>query len=195
MIFTPLETTGIIYSQLLFDISSVPEGLLSYVGLLASVMGKLDTRQYTFEQLPLEINFYTGGIGLSNDIYSVSKETCNCFITINGKVLEKNILKFFDIIKSILFETDFTKKENLKKIIKSEKVRLESYLQNAPHLVGVVRSMSHIAIGSKIKEEVSGIAFYHFLVKIENEAEYNIDEIISKLQEAYSASFSILTRK
>ena len=190
MIFTPLETNGIIYSQLLFDISSVPEGLLSYVGLLASVMGKLDTRQYTFEQLPLEINFYTGGIGLSNDIYSVSKETCNCFITINGKVLEKNILKFFDIIKSILFETDFTKKENLKKIIKSEKVRLESYLQNAPHLVGVVRSMSHIAIGSKIKEEVSGIAFYHFLVKIEKEAEYNIDEIISKLQETYSYVFT-----
>ncbi len=58
-------------------------------------MGKLDTKQYTFEQLPLEINFCTGGIGLSSDIYSTSKQDCNCFITINGKVLEKKYIKIF----------------------------------------------------------------------------------------------------
>lgn len=190
MIFTPLETNGIVYSQLLFDISSVPQKFLPYVGLLTSVIGKLDTKQYTFEQLPIEINFYTGGISLSSDIYSTSKQDCNCFITINGKVLEKNIAKFFDIIKSILFDTRFNEKNNLKKIIKSEKVRLENYLQDAPHLAGIVRSMSHISIGSKIKEEISGIAFLHFLVKIENEMEQNIDEVISKLKEVYSYIFT-----
>ncbi|NDO45682.1 insulinase family protein [Clostridium sp. MD294] len=190
MIFTPLETNGIIYSQLLFDISSVPESLLPYVGLLTSVIGKLDTKQYTFEQLPLEINFYTGGISLSSDIYSTSKQNCNCFITINGKVLEKNISKFFDIINSILFETKFDKKDNLKKIIKSEKAKLENYFQNAPHLAGVVRSMSHISMGSKIKEEVSGITFFHSLVKIEKEVEQDINKVILKLREICSYIFT-----
>ena len=190
MIFTPLETNGILYSQLSFDTCTVPENLLPYVGLVASVIGKLDTKKYTFEQLPLEINFYTGGINLSNDIYSTSKEDCRSFVTVNGKFLEKNISHFFEIIKSILFETDFDQKENLKKIIKSEKVNLASYLQNAPHLVGVVRSMSHIAVGSKIKDEVSGVAFYDFLVKTEQQAEKEIEIIISKLKEVCSYLFT-----
>lgn len=189
MIFTSLDTNGIIYSQLLFDICCVPEDLLPYVGLLASIMGKLDTKKYSFEQLPLEINFYTGGISLSTDIYSTSKKDYHSYITINGKFLEKNISKFFEIIKSILFETDFNKKENLIKIIKSEKVNLESYLQNAPHLAGIVRSMSHISLASKIKEEVSGVAYYHALIKIEQQAEQDVDIVISKLKQVYQSIF------
>ena len=190
MIFTPLETNGIVYSQLSFDTCTVPENLLPYVGLVASVIGKLDTKKYSFEQLPLEINFYTGGINFSNDIYSTSKKDCRSFVTVDGKFLEKNSSHFFEIVTSILFETDFNQKDNLKKIIKSEKVNLASYLQNVPHMAGVVRSMSHVAIGSKIKDEVSGVAFYDSLVKIEQEVEKEIDTVISKLKEVCSYLFT-----
>lgn len=190
MIFTPLDTNGIIYSQLLFNTSCVPENLLHYASLLVHIVGKLDTMQYNFEQLPLEINFYTGGINLSNDIYSTSKQNYNSFITINGKFLKKNIKKAFNIIKTILFETNFNQKENLIKLIKSAKVTSENYLQNAPHLVGISRSMGHIAMGARMKEEVSGITFYHFLIKAEQEAERNIDILISKLKEVYSYIFT-----
>ena len=41
-----------------------------------------------------------------------------------------------------------------------------------------------------MKEEVSGITFYHFLIKAEQEAERNIDMLISKLKEVYSYIFT-----
>lgn len=191
-IFTPLNTNGIIYSQILFDISSVSQELLPYVGLLSAVIGKLDTKQYSFEEMPLEINFYTGGISFSTDIYSRSKQSCCPFITVNGKVLHKNLSKLFEIVKSMLFDTDFSKKENLKKIIKTEKINIEGYLQNSPHLAGIVRSMSHIAVGSKIKEQVSGVSYYHELLKIEQQSEKDIDDVISKLKQVY---FEIFTKQ
>ncbi|MEY8320044.1 insulinase family protein [Lachnospiraceae bacterium 46-61] len=190
MIFTPLNTNGVVYSQLLFNTSFVPENLLHYASLLVYIMGKLDTVQYSFEQLPLEINFFTGGISLSNDIYSTSKQDYNSFITVNGKFLKKNIGKAFNIMKSILFETDFNQSENLKKLIKFAKVNLENYLQNAPHLAGISRNMGHIAMGARMKEEVSGVAFYHFLIQAEKEAEKDIEMLISKLKKVYSYIFT-----
>ena len=190
MIFTPLNTNGVIYSQLLFNTSFVPQNLLHYASLLVHIIGKLDTAKYGFEQLPLEINFYTGGINLSNDIYSTSKQNYNSFITVNSKFLRKNIEKAFNIIKSILFETDFNQRENLKKLIKSAKVNSENYLRNAPHLAGISRNMGYISMGARMKEEVSGITFHHFLIEAEQEAEKNIDILISKLREAYSYIFT-----
>ncbi len=190
MIFTPLDTNGIVYSQLLFDTACVPQELLPYVGLMTSIFAKLDTKKYDFNTLPLEINFYTGGVHLSNDIYSKSNKDGLSFVTVNAKVLEKNISKLFELIKSILFETDFSQKENLKKIIKTTIINFESYFQNAPHLIGVTRSMSHIAMGFKIKEEIAGVDFYHFLTEREKNLEKNIDDIISKIQLTASYIFT-----
>ncbi len=190
MIFTPLDTNGIVYAQLLFDTACVPQNLLPYAGLITSVFSKLDTKKYAFDTLPLEINFYTGGIHFSNDIYSESDKDAVSFVSVNAKVLEKNIPKLFELIQSILFETDFSQKENLKKIIKTAKINFESYMQNAPHLVGVVRSMSHIGLGSKIKEEVEGASYYHFLAEIEKNLEENIDDVVLKIQQTASYIFT-----
>mgnify|MGYP002231228627 FL=1 len=48
MIFHEIETNGIGYLDLLFDMSGVPEELLPYVGILQAVLGVIDTTHYEY---------------------------------------------------------------------------------------------------------------------------------------------------
>ena len=43
----PLESNGILYLKLMFDISAVPQELLPYTGLLTELLGKLDMEKYS----------------------------------------------------------------------------------------------------------------------------------------------------
>ena len=55
-------TNGIGYLTLLFQTEGVPDELISYMGILKSVLGYVSTEHYTYGQLFHEINASTGGI-------------------------------------------------------------------------------------------------------------------------------------
>lgn len=190
LLFTPMETNGIIYSQLLFDTRYVPQSLLPYTGLLTDIIGKLDTIQYSYDDLPVAINLHTGGIGLSNDIYSKNKEDYISLVAVNGKTLAKQTKIFFRLISEILLATDFAKKENIEKIIKASKIKLKSYLLNSSHMAAVVRSVSSFSAGSRIKDITSGIEYFRFLSQVEENLEDMLDEVIEKLVETASYLFT-----
>ena len=64
-----VETNGIGYATLMFDLSGVSEELLPYTGILQSVLGIIDTNNYGYGELFNEINVHTGGIGTSLELY------------------------------------------------------------------------------------------------------------------------------
>ena len=65
-----VETNGIGYAALMFDLSGIEEELLTYVGILQSVLGIIDTANYEYGELFNEINMNTGGIGTSLELYT-----------------------------------------------------------------------------------------------------------------------------
>ena len=62
-----VETNGIGYTALLFDLSGIPEEKLPYISILQSVLGIINTKNYEYSELFNEINVHTGGIGTSLD--------------------------------------------------------------------------------------------------------------------------------
>ncbi len=183
--FTPLPTNGIAYIQLLFDLHQIPQHLLGYAGILAKLLGKMDTEKYSYEELPTEINFYTGGITADIDIFSVDKENYKAFLSLNGKVLMKNLKSFSNLAEEILIKTRFNNKETLQKLLKTMKVQNENYMVNYGHMAAILRCNSALSFGSKIKDEVTGISFHHFLSKIEKNIENEMDSVCEKLKETW----------
>lgn len=70
VIFHEIETNGIGYMDVLFDMSGVEEADLPYVGILQGVLGIIDTENYKYGELFNEINVHTGGIGTSLELYT-----------------------------------------------------------------------------------------------------------------------------
>ena len=48
MVFHEIDTNGIGYIDIMFDMSEVPEELLPYAGILQGVLGIIDTENYEY---------------------------------------------------------------------------------------------------------------------------------------------------
>lgn len=88
-VFHEIETNGIGYLDLMFDLSDVPEKDLPMVGLLQAVLGIIDTEHYEYGELFNEINRHTGGIGTSLELYpdvtKVKKKNSRQLLKSKGK--------------------------------------------------------------------------------------------------------------
>ena len=86
-----VETNGIGYVSLMFDLSGIEEELLPYTGILQSVLGIIDTTNYEYGELFNEINVNTGGIGTSLELYTdvtrVKEKEFRATFEIRGKAL------------------------------------------------------------------------------------------------------------
>lgn len=190
VVFTPYNTNGILYTQIAFDTRSVPTHLISYGGLIASLMGRMGTKKYDFKRLPTEINMYTGDVSLSFDIFSRSDDDYTPTISLNGKVLEENTEKMFEIFEEIIFNTVFENKDDFRNIIKSEKLDMEDKILNSTHIISSIKSLSHFSENSAYNDKTSGMAYYEFLCDIEKRMEYEFDEIVKNIYETYKYIFN-----
>lgn len=135
--------------------------------MLAEVLSKLDTKATDFAALPKKIDQIFGGLSFSNDIYSKSQQEYRAFVGINFKVLSEDLAEAFDFIKEVIFSSNFSAVQSLKKIVQSAKLKGESFFQNQAHLAAIYRSRGAVSAGASVKEQTSGIAYFHFLTEIE----------------------------
>lgn len=186
--FFPMNSKGIYYGQILFS-ANLEEDWIPYTGLLAEILGKIDTQKTSFTDLSAKTDLLFGGFNVSNDVYSRSKEDFSAYISLNFKILKEDLVDAFRFIHEIIFETNFKNKESLLKIIKTARLKAETYFQNQAHLTAIFRSRANISVGASIKEKTSGIAYYQFLCQIENELKNNPDSVIEKLSETAKRIF------
>lgn len=69
LIYHKIETNGVSYFRLLFDISEVPAELFAYVGILKAAIGLVDTQNYSYQELFTQTDLLTGGIVPVTNIY------------------------------------------------------------------------------------------------------------------------------
>ena len=188
--FTPYNTNNIVYTQMSFNTSCVPKYLINYIGLLSDLMSKMGTKKYSFRKLPNQINMYTGEVSFSFDIYSRTKDNYIPSLTLNAKALFKNVDKLFEIIEEIVFNTIFDSKEEFKNILKVERLNLEDKILNNAHSVSSIKALSHFAENYAYNDNTSGINYYNFLCKIEEELELNFEQIIENIKNTYKYIFN-----
>ena len=115
-----VETNGIGYTALLFDLSGIPEEKLPYISILQSVLGIINTKNYEYSELFNEINVHTGGIGTSLELYTdvtkVKEKEFRATFEIKGKALYPKMDVLFSMMREILMESDLGDEKRLKEI-------------------------------------------------------------------------------
>ena len=182
-----IETNGIGYVTMMFDLSGIREELLPYVGILQSVLGIIDTTNYEYGELFNEINIHTGGIGTSLELYTdvtkVKEKEFRATFEMRGKALYPKMDVLFSMMREILMESRLDDEKRLKEILAMLKSRLLASLLSSGHTTAALRALSYTSPMSKFKDDTDGIGFYEAVKKIEEDFDGQKETLIRNLKE------------
>ncbi len=185
-----VATNGIAYFSLMFDVTALPPEKIPYLGILKSVLGYVDTKSHSFQELANEINLHTGGIFSSIGIYPhVEQDLVSLKYEVKAKVLYQEIPKAMEIIQEILSGSNFKKQERLYEILAQLKSRLQMSLSAAGHSISSMRAMSYFSESAKYTDMTQGIEFYQLVKELEEHFEEQKDALSQTLEDLVKEIF------
>ena len=201
-----IETNGIGYLEVMFDLSEVPEEKLPYVGILQNVLGLIDTENYEYAELFNEINMNTGGIGTTLEMYpnveKAHEKEFKATLEVKTKALYGQMPKALAMMQDILTRSKLDDDKRIKEILAMTKSRLQMRIQSAGHTMAVMRALSYASPVSKFKDMTNGIEFYQILERIEDNFETekevlkeNLKWLVQKLFRADNMMMSYTSTK
>ena len=186
MVHHEVETNGIGYLNLLFDLSQVSAELLPYVGILQGVLGIIDTTHYEYGELFNEINVHTGGIGTSLELYpdvtKAEEKEFKATFEVKAKALYQKLPVAFDMIKEILTESKLEDEKRLKEILDMIISRLQMKFTSSGHTTAALRAMAYASPLSKFKDMTGGIDYYKKVSEIAEHFEEEKKTLIQNLK-------------
>ena len=181
-----IDTNGIGYVDLIFDLSGVSAEELPYVGILQAVLGIIDTDNYEYGELFNEINMHTGGISTSIEVYPdvtrVKEKEFKATFEVKAKALYSKMPIAFAMMQEIMTKSKLGDEKRLKEILAMTISRLQMRFQSAGHQTAAARALSYASPISKFKELIGGIDFYTVVKRIEENFEEEKDALILKLE-------------
>ena len=179
-------TNGIGYVNVMFEIRDMEVEKVHYLGLLKSVLGYVDTKDYTYGQLFNEINARTGGIQCGVDVFDKANdpEVFRTMFTIRGKALYSQMDFLFQMMGEILNTSRLTDTKRLREIIGEIKSRGQASLIGAGHQTAVLRGSSYASPMAKFQDEMAGVGYYKFVEDLDKNFQEKKDEIVAGLLNA-----------
>ena len=159
-----VSTHGILYANFFFDAIKIPQNRFFHALLISDLIGFIDTKSHSYEDLSTLINTELGGI--SFDIHSYENhKSRNSMIPkfqVKSKVLTPKIDSMLDIIREVLTETIFTNKSRILELLEQEKLEFELNLQRSAQSLVTSRILSQLSRSSAYNFE-AGLPYYRFI--------------------------------
>ena len=154
-------TNGVSYFRVLFDVSDLSDEDLFDLALLKTVIGLVNTKNYTYGKLNNQINLKTGGI--TTPVTSVAnakdRDKIRVFFEAKARCFVENTKDAVLLAKEMLLESDFSDTDRIREILLETKASMQASFQAAGHNTAVGRAMSKLSKGGWISEQLSGIAY------------------------------------
>lgn len=184
VVFHNIFTNGIGYLDLYYDTAAVPSELVPYMGLLKAVLGYVDTEHYSYSELFNEINANTGGIFCGLSVYGKENDRSDCLrmFGVRAKALYGRLGFVFDMIREILNTSRLDDTKRLYEILASQKSRLQMALPNSGHSTAMTRATSYFSPTAYFQDQISGIAYYQLIERLEANFDQEKEALIEKLK-------------
>ena len=164
ILYSDIETNGIVYLNFYFPMAAVAQADLPYAYLLAEMFGAVDTARHSYAELAMLRSLYTGGFGADIVAYTRAGEPDSLLprFKLRAKVLRENLPRLFDLLAEIMTESDFSGAKRVRELIDEEKTGMELSLQRAANQVVAARIAADLTPAGRYAE-VGGLPFHDFL--------------------------------
>ena len=184
ILFSNIDTHGIIYLTFYFDALKVPQDKIFHAYLLAELLGNVDTKKHSYEELAILTNLNIGGFGVNlhadseNGLPNSFAPRMRIFVKALGSKLEE----MTDILAEIFNDTIFTNKKRLREIVEQEKISFELNLQNMANQI-VSAQISAYQNKAGAYNAASFLPYNKFLKDLLADFDANFDELVDDLKD------------
>lgn len=178
----PIFTDGIIYSNLYFDSSKVPQDKVLYLKLLANILGNVKTEKYDLMKLTNKIRGDTGGISFNSTQFknNVHSEEYYPKMLISISTLKNSLPKAMDLLEEVMNHSLFNDKQRMKGLIKTLKTNYESMFINGGNSIAIERTLSYLSNSGKY-DDLGYLPYYNFICELERNFEEKFQDIVENL--------------
>lgn len=184
-------TNGIGYLSLYFNMNKLDNELLPYLAILRTVLGSVDTKNYSYLELNNEINTYSGGVSPLFCTYSNEADPSkyDLYFIIKARALYEKIDFVFDIVKEIITTSKYNDYKRLKELIAESRSKLQMVINSAGHSIALNRCLSYISPTAKFGDITNGLAYYELLSAIDDDFEGHKEALVSALDRLIKTIF------
>ncbi len=182
VLYHPIFTDGIIYSNLYFDSSKVPQNKILYLKLLVNVLGNVSTRKYEFENLSNTVRGETGGISFNSTLFKDKMDGNKYFpkVSVSINAVSSKLPKALEITEEIMNHSKFEDKKRIKSLISALKLNYESMFVNAGNSLAIERTLSYLSDSGKYND-LDYLPYYKFICDLFRNFDAKFDDIVREL--------------
>lgn len=189
-IYHNLETSGMIYTNMYFNIDHLSLEEMQYAQLINEFLGSVDTKNISYREIDDVIWQYLTGLNFTISNIRLDDKNIENNIKVTFKTTRENIGKSTEIIKDFLINTIFDNQKRIVELLRIRKSIFESGMYDSGHLIALNRSNSHIDKLTFIKEKLSGIDYYLFIKDAITEATCDFNSFKKKIEDIYNKLFT-----
>ncbi|XP_021276904.1 presequence protease 2, chloroplastic/mitochondrial-like [Herrania umbratica] len=153
-----LFTNDVLYTEIVFDMSSLKQELLPLVPLFCQSLLEMGTKDLSFVQLNQLIGRKTGGISVYPFTSSIQGKEDPCsHIIVRGKSMAGRADDLFNLINCVLQEVQFTDQQRFKQFVSQSKARMENRLRGSGHGIAAARMDAKLNVSGWISEQMGGV--------------------------------------
>ncbi|MCK5541223.1 MAG: insulinase family protein [Desulfobacterales bacterium] len=187
-------TSGILYFTCPVGIGNVKKELLPLIPFFSRAFINSGTKQRNYADMAKIMDLYTGGISISPYIGTKFSDNIDyhSFLSFQGKSLDRNVGKLFDLLQEFISYADFSDLERLKQLLDQSKAQFESSIVRNGHRYAISLASRNLTYSSSLSEIWSGITQYRFikdLIKRIEGKDYDYSKLSSDLNDISKLSF------
>lgn len=179
-----LFTNDVLYTEIVFDMSSLKQEQLQLVPLFCQSLLEMGTKDLDFVQLNQLIGRKTGGISVYPSTSSVRGKVDPCsHIIVRGKAMAGRTEDLFNLVNCILQDVQFTDQQRFKQFVSQSKARMENRLRGSGHGIAAARMDAKLNVAGWVSEQMGGLSYLEFLESLEERVDEDWASISSSLEE------------
>ena len=188
---THQETNGIVYTTLSHNISFIEKEEMETMSLLLSLIGLIDTKNYTYEELNNEIYKATGGISFNPSVYVDAKDKEKYVLRMNIKMKSTadKLGRGLEIIDEIMNNSLLDSKKRIKELLNILKSRIESTMLQNGHQFIISILKSYYSRVADIQSHIGGLNYYDFMRDLVENFEEKWEDFEKESEKIYEKLF------
>ena len=178
---------SLLHLNYLFKSSHIPQDKTMVLSLVMDLLGKLDTKNYKVNSLENEL-FSRAKVGFYNTAYVNKDDQAKYSVknVVSLDTLADNLEDVNSLILEIMYHTDFSDSDRIKKNVSEIKSRYES---DDPINLLTSQLYGYVSDGDAYGANTRGLAYYGFIKEIEGLLASEPEKVIAELQNVYRLAF------